>query len=78
MPSNRRARRARAARARPGRQGPIAPRGALTRVGIAASGILCIAVALMVLLTPHGAHMARGFSFLLLLGGALVVAAWVV
>ncbi|HVA89025.1 MAG TPA: hypothetical protein VNL71_04210 [Chloroflexota bacterium] len=78
MPSNRRARRARAARARHGRQSITAPRGALARVGLALAGLLCIAVALTVLLTPHGAHLARGFSFLLLLGGALVVAAWVV
>ncbi|HXT34605.1 MAG TPA: hypothetical protein VN837_03415 [Chloroflexota bacterium] len=78
MPANRRSRRRRAARSRHARESVAAPRGILTRVGLGLGGLLCIGVALAVLLTPHGLHTARGFSFLLLLGGALVVAAWVV
>ena len=78
MPANRRSRRRREARARHTREPVAAPRGVLTRVGLGLGGLLCIGVALAVLLTPHGSHMARGFSFLLLLGGALLVAAWVV
>ena len=77
MPANRRSRRRRAARVRHARASVAAPRGILTRLGLSLGGLLCIGVALAVLLTPHGPHMARGFSFLLLLGGALLVAAWV-
>jgi hypothetical protein len=78
MPANRRSRRRWAARSRHASAPVAAPRRALTRVSLGLGGLLCIGVALAVLLTPHGSHMARGFSFLLLLGGALVVAAWVV
>jgi hypothetical protein len=35
-----------------------------------------MATGVVVLVTPHGAHLARGFSFLIVLGGALLAAAW--
>ncbi len=55
---------------------PHTPLGPPARVGLAAVGVLCIVTGVVVLVTPHGAHLARGFSFLILLGGALVATAW--
>lgn len=77
MPANRRSRRARAARARRAPRPAREPLGLGARLGLGLAGVGCIAVALIVLLTPHGTHIARGFGFLLVLGGALLVAAWV-
>jgi hypothetical protein len=76
VPSNRRRRRAQAARARHAATMPRPRLGPLARVGLAAAGILCMVTGVVVLVTPHGAHIARGFSFLVLLGGALVATAW--
>jgi hypothetical protein len=75
VPANRRRRRAQAARARhamtkhhPELRPPV-------RLGLAAAGVLCMMTGVVVLVTPHGAHLARGFSFLIVLGGALIAAA---
>ena len=76
MPSNRRRRRAQAARSRHAATPPRPVHGIAARVGLAVVGILCIVTGVVVLVTPHGAHIARAFSFLILLGGALVAAAW--
>jgi hypothetical protein len=76
VPANRRRRRAQAARARHAMTSPRAELGTPARLGLAAVGMLCMATGVVVLVTPHGAHLARGFSFLIVLGGALLAAAW--
>jgi hypothetical protein len=40
------------------------------------AGVVCIVTGVVVMVTPHGAHIARAFSFLVVLGGALLAAAW--
>ncbi len=76
MPANRRRRRAQAARARHAATTPRPRLRPPARVGLAAAGVLCIVIGIAVIVTPHGMHIARAFSFLVVLGGALVAAAW--
>jgi hypothetical protein len=76
MPANRRRRRAQAAQTRHAATVPRPRLGPLARVGLAAAGMLCIVIGIVVIVTPHGSHIARAFSFLVVLGGALVAAAW--
>ncbi|MGH2345415.1 MAG: hypothetical protein ACRDG4_09335 [Chloroflexota bacterium] len=78
MPSNRRRRRAQAARTRHTARAPHPFRSPLTRIALGAGGVACIAIAVVVMVTPHGVHAARAFSFLFVLGGALLIAAWLV
>jgi len=76
MPANRRRRRAQAARARHLATTSRPRLGPPARLGLATAGILCIVIGVVVMLTPHGRHVARAFSFLVILGGALLAAAW--
>ncbi len=78
MPSNRHRRRAQAARGRHTANAASPMRGPLARVGLGVAGVACIVAAIVVMVTPHGAHMARAFSFLFVVGIALLAAAWLV
>ena len=80
MPANRHQRRAAASRSRQrigARSSPALrraglPKSPLHRLGYALAGLALIGGALVVLLSPHGAHTARGLFFLLILGGVLL------
>jgi hypothetical protein len=78
MPSNRHRRRAQAARDRHTDRASSPLRGPLARICLGAVGVACVVAAIVVMVTPHGAHMARAFSFLFVVGIALLAAAWLV
>ena len=77
MPANRRRRRAQAARSRQARAHAQTrePLRLPARLGLALGGVALTAVAIYLLVTPHGAHTGRGLAFLFLGGLALIVLA---
>jgi hypothetical protein len=77
MPANRHRRRAAAARARGRSTGAVSARSPFTRFLLVAGGLLLIAVGIVLLLTPRTSRSPRGPMFAVLIGGALLVSAFV-
>lgn len=74
MPANRRRRRAQAARARQARRqgGTSAPSGPVGRLVAGGSGIVLLALGIVLLAMPSGVHRSRGPALLVVAGLILV------